>query len=88
MLKKELSMKDSLCFPTTKNNLKNNEENIAVFFSMMGYHVAVLKIYADKNNTELMVLQPLLPESWDLRFSPITMFFAVWRTEHRASSVL
>lgn len=72
----------------TKNNLKNNEENIAFFFSMMGYHVAVLKIYADKNNTELMVLQPLLPESWDLGLSPITMFFAVWRTEHRASSVL
>lgn len=55
---------------------------------MMGYHVAVLKIYADKNNTELMVLQPLLPESWDLGLSLITMFFAVWRTEHRASSVL
>lgn len=72
----------------TKNNLKNNEENIAFFFPMMGYHVAVLKIYADKNNTELMVLQSLLPESWDLGLSPITMFFAVWRTEHRTSSVL
>lgn len=55
---------------------------------MMGYHVAVLKIYADKNNTELMVLQPLLPESWDLGLFSITMFFAGWITEHRASSVL